>query len=124
MNRIINHPFTALILTIIGVVFITSLNKTQQRNKQVTATAQIMESKVGTLRQEVTQAQQKLESSQSQEDFKKQQIIRDELLMQKEDETVVQLPFITPIETNRPDSAMINQSPWQEWRELFFGDKK
>ncbi|MFH1967552.1 MAG: septum formation initiator family protein [Patescibacteria group bacterium] len=122
MNQVLNHPLTALVLTVLGIVFMMSLYKTGQRNKQVTTTAQVIESKVEKLRQEATQAQQELDASQSEDDFKKEQIIRDELLMQKEGEVVIQLPLIDPVEIEAEEPATANQSSWQEWQTLLFGE--
>ena len=121
MNRIFNHPLTALVLTVLGIIFIMSLYKTGQRNKQVTSTAKVIESKVEILKQQVAKAQQELDASQSKDDFKKEQIIRDELLMQKEGEVVIQLPPINQVESKTLETTSVNQSPWQEWQKLLFG---
>ena len=55
----------------------------------------------------------------SQQPFAKEQIIRNELLMKREGEYVVQIPDELVTTTQRVTRAEF-LTPWEEWRQLLF----
>jgi cell division protein FtsB len=120
MNRVLYNPLTALILTVVVIIFILSLHKTGQKNEQVAKTAQVINLQVETLKQQVSQAEQRLSPSQDKEDLLKEQVFRDELLMQKEGEVVIQLPPLSASPLDEAPSLSSYQSVWEEWREILF----
>lgn len=115
MQKLIFNPITFLGITILSVVFSISLYQSAQRTKLSTENLEYLEEEVSQMQAEVLSLETAID--QSQQPFAKEKIIRDELLMKKPNEYVIQIPdelveSITPIE-----SKSIKR-PLEEWQQL------
>ena len=117
MNKIIFHPITALFLTVIAATFAVSLQKTRQKSEGVAQTANQLKSQVDQLKLELKQVENSL--NQDNLSLEQEKVIRNELLMKKEGETIFQLPSISPTE-----EVVIGQTqavkPIEAWKQLIF----
>ncbi len=116
MKSLIFHPFSSIIITI--VVFFISFSLYQSK-KEISNSTQVLTD----LKQEIYQISDDVYSlegqiNQAKTPFAKEKIARDELLMQKDGEIIIQLPTIE--ETNNQQPTTSNQTPWEAWRELLF----
>lgn len=115
MQKLIFNPITFLGITILSVVFSISLYQSAQRTKLSTENLEYLEEEVSQMQAEVLSLETAID--QSQQPFAKEKIIRDELLMKKPNEYVIQIPdelveSITPIESKSIEK------PLEEWQDL------
>lgn len=111
------HPLVIALLTFAGLVFSYSLIANLQRTRNSTEHLAVLEQEIAEMASEVSGLENQLENAQSTEAQEK--IIRDELLMQKPGETLVQLPELSKEDLPLP-SPSPTPTPWEEWRELLF----
>lgn len=108
-----------MILTAISIVFSISLYKSAQRTNISSQNLESLEQEVAEIEQEVAQLEESLETAK--QPLAKEKIIRNELMMQKPGEYVIQ---IATEELSNQAKKLPNQeknlSPWQEWRQLYF----
>jgi len=115
IKKILLHPIVIFLISLASLLLVFSL---YQNAKEITnSTADLKEVEL-----EVDQKQQKIDNlenqlNQAQTNFTKEKIIRDELLMQKEGELVIQIPEDQTIQI--PQIEPIQPvTPWQEWKKL------
>lgn len=89
-SSIFFHPFLLLITILLTLIISVSLIKSIIALREKRKILQEKQSEIRQLEQENRDIQQEIEKRNS--DFYKEQVIRDELNMQKEGETVIQLP--------------------------------
>ncbi len=119
MQRLLRHPVTLIIVTILAGIFYFSLEKSSY-------VSQISAEKLEEIRNESKRAEQEVKQLQltaerSQSAFSKEKVIRDELLMQKPGEYIAQLSN-PPEEEVAHESLNTSQTPWQQWKQLLFSD--
>jgi cell division protein FtsB len=116
MLKLLQHPGVAVVITLICGVFLLSLHKSSQKSTQSTQTVTKAQEKVAKLEEEVTSLQEKVDKSGS--PLEQEKIIRNQLLMQKPGEYVVQIPRSTQKEQEiiTSDSA----TPLQAWKKLLW----
>jgi len=117
MQKLLFHPLTALVITGLTIIFLISLYHNTQDIRRSTESLSILDQENQQLASEVTKLEKKL--SQAQTDFAQEKITRDELLMQKPGEYVVQLPPL-PTPSLAPQTPTQLSTPWAEWRQLLF----
>lgn len=106
-----------MILFIVFVFSISlSLRETAKRAQMSKHELQTLESQVTQLEADYTQTQTILQEHQS--SFARERILRDELLQQKTNEVIVQLPPITP--PAKPTQTVQQKTPLQEWKQAIF----
>lgn len=115
MSRFFYNPITLLAITIVGVVFSLSLHKTAQKT-------QFSQQKLQEISQEIEQTKAevgnlRVELNNSQQPFAKEKIIRDELLMKKKGEYVIQIPDEL-IKSKKQEKHTPPNSAWNEWKQL------
>lgn len=115
MKHILSHPISKILFIIMAILFIISL---QLKKKEIARRALIIEiqqTKVEKLKQEISDLESK--ASSSADPFFQEKIVRNELLMQKEGETIIQIPpELLP--TRIIPSPTPSFTPWQAWKEL------
>lgn len=119
IKRLLYHPLTAIIITIMVGLFVMSLRQTQQKNQRADDVIKQWQDKIA--RQELELKQLEGESNQQKLDFQQEKMLRDELLLQKEGEIVLQLPSDASHAASDQEVIELNSTtPWQEWQKLLF----
>lgn len=114
MKKITYHPLTIIIVTIVVSWLYASLLRTEEKMHQSTESVAVLDQEVEEIASQVSFLEKQLEIAQS--DQAKEQRIRDELLLKKPGEYVVQLPAITASSEKLEEED--NISPWQSWKQL------
>ncbi|HEX9817465.1 MAG TPA: hypothetical protein VGA89_01030 [Patescibacteria group bacterium] len=116
MTKLLHHPLVVVFLTAVAVLFIMSLRKTAQKGQVANQNVTLLESRIDQLSGQIEAEQSAIKYADTQ--LAKEKVLRNELLMQKPGEYVLQIPDdevgITEIGTVEQKTA------WQEWRELLF----
>jgi hypothetical protein len=115
--RILYSPLVAVIITIIVGIICTSLYMNAYRIQQ-------SEHSVTKLEVEVASAEAKLAiiestAQMSTSSTAKERLIREQLLLQRPGEFIVQLPDL-PVPSPTPVTPPAAVRPWQQWKELLF----
>ena len=116
MAALLKNPFVIAMLTIIAVFYYLSLDKTAKKALTSSETVNEVEQEVETLSSQVAVIEKKLEDAQ--QPLADEKVIRDELLLQKSGEYILQLPAVVAEETMPPLETQ--KTPWQEWQEILF----
>ncbi|NCN51016.1 MAG: hypothetical protein GW762_00670 [Candidatus Pacebacteria bacterium] len=118
MTKLLEHPITLVIASVLFVLFFYSLRQTGNKTEQSSQEIAVLEEKAYQASKEVQSLQEELEQSKSAE--YKERIVRDELLLQKEGEYIVQLavPEIEVIDTDITTTK--TQSNQEKWLEILF----
>lgn len=113
--RLLYHPLTILATTLLAVIFALSLYTSRQKMRTSTEQISVLEQEVDQMANEVYQLNYQVQTATS--SAAQEKIIRDELLMQKQGEIIVQLPPIDEVKlpTSSPSPS---PEPWQQWRDL------
>lgn len=115
VSKILSHPITIVLFSLIFVLFFISLRKNATKTKISTQNISTLENEIQSLEKKIDESQKELEIAQS--PLSQEKIIRNELLMQKEGEYIVQLPELKKKEVKNEKGKT---SPWEAWRELMF----
>lgn len=115
MNKILSNPIIFVLITSLFVVFFFSLRKNEEKIKISTQSINSLQNEVKNIEAEISDAETKL--TQAQSPLNKEKILRDQLLMQKEGEYVLQIPSL---EKKEVKTEIIVSSPWEEWKKLIF----
>lgn len=117
MRRLFYHPISIIICTVLVGILYYSLEKNANTAQISTQTLQELESQTVKMQAEVANLQTELEDSAS--TSAQERIARNQLLLQKPGEYIIQMPEIasekTPTATPQP-----TLSPWQEWQKIIF----
>ena len=116
MRNLLKHPSVVLLLTIFAVLYYVSLDSSAQKATVSSDTVEVLEQEVNQMTLEVSDLEKKLEAANH--PISKEKVIRNELLMQKPGEYVLQLPPIESSET--PAVQKAEKSAWEEWKEVLF----
>jgi len=116
LKKIILNPLTLLLLSVACFLFIATQKKDVKKIDQTLEHKEKLKQEINSIENEIADYQNKL----SPEHEKKviETIMRDELLMQKDDETIIQLPPVT-LQPTKPVTSP-TKSPKDEWLELLF----
>ncbi len=115
MRKLLYHPLVVLLVTAMSFAYLLSLRTTLQKADQPSETVGVLEQEIDYLASEVSRLEQQAEASQT--EFSREKIIRDELLMQKPGEYIIQLPDTIPVVVTQP-SPPPTPTPWEAWRKL------
>lgn len=123
MLRIIFHPVILIIFTLVSIFFSFSLYQSAQKTKISSESLQLLQQEIENAKAE----QEKLELAlrESESSVTKERIIRDELLMKRPGEYVIQLPDIPEqgkLSASAESSAdsWYSSSIWKEWQQILF----
>jgi len=114
----LKHPLVILSFTLFSLLFSLSLYSNWKRNQNTASQVALLEEEVQQMSSEVTQLEQAAKSASGSAATEK--IIRDQLLMQKSGETVLQLPEIETEKSVVAATGEKEQTIWQQWREVLF----
>ncbi|MBT7309208.1 MAG: hypothetical protein HN846_00620 [Candidatus Pacebacteria bacterium] len=117
MSKLIFNPITFLGITIISIIFSISLYKSAKRTSYSAENIKSIEEEVLKTEAEVLALEIAIEESQ--QPFIEEKIIRNELLMKKPGEYVIQIPNEL-IEQTQTTIEVKTLSPWEEWQQLLF----
>lgn len=115
MQKVINHPITIIIFTVVAVIFYFSLEKSAKTAQNSVSSLEEVHQETEKLRSDV--AILKNELSQAESPLAKEKIIRNELLLQKPGEYVIQLPEFSQVESSTPE-IFPQEAPWSQWKEI------
>ncbi|OGJ37577.1 MAG: hypothetical protein A2383_00980 [Candidatus Pacebacteria bacterium RIFOXYB1_FULL_39_46] len=116
MNKIISHPLVIVVLTVLAVLFIFSLRKTAQKSQIAIENVAILEESIQDLANQIEKERELIDYSNT--DLAKEKILRDELLLQKPGEYVLQIPDDETLLIE--DTIAKQKTPWEEWRAVLF----
>lgn len=116
MTSLLKHPIVLVTVTVVALFYYLSLDKSAQKADISSQTVQDLEQEIGQISGEVAILEKQLESANH--PISQERIIRNELLMQKSGEYVLQLPTIEVTEKIPPPAE--SKTPWQEWKEILF----
>jgi len=124
--KLIYHPITILVITIVAIAFFFSLDKSSRKTQSSNENIKILEYEVNQVSSEIVSLEEKIEDTQS--DQFKEKIIRNELLLQKPGEYILQIAESDQIKDensceNGSCEKIINKdnkSTFSAWRDLLF----
>lgn len=114
MKRLLYHPLTAILITALVIYFIISLRSNLKK-------LEISRQNLSNIQQDVAQLSEEVESqkqtlNQAQQPLAKEKLARDELLLKKSGEYVIDLPDIILTELESEPSP--SPRPIEKWIEL------
>ncbi len=117
MRNLLFHPISVVVITILALLYFFSLRTTIKRATQPSETVSELKQEVSNLTSEVSELAEEVETSKT--EFAKEMTVRDELLMLKPGEYVIQLgeSVVVPIVEPTPSAT---PTPWEEWKVLLF----
>ena len=114
MKNLFTHPAAIIVITILSGLLLLSMRRTAQKSQVSSQNVQSMERRINQLTGELEQEQRALEYESS--PFAQEKILRDELLLRRPGEYVIQIPdeglVMSAVEEVETKSA------WEQWREL------
>ena len=114
MNKLIYHPIFIGLVSLLAIIFIISLNKNNQKSKLSNQSISHIQTEIDMLKIQIDTQKEKLEAVK--DPLSKEKILRDQLLLKKENEYVVQIP---DIEVEEDENFSKNKiSAWEEWKKL------
>jgi len=115
MQRLLSHPITIVLFTVLALIFFISLDKNTQTAKHSATTLHGLETQNNALESDVQQLEKEVMTAQT--NLAKEKIIRNELLLQKPGEFIVQLPPEAKSETIERKTIPA-ETPWQAWKKI------
>ncbi len=116
MQRIFDHRLIAFFITIVVIIFLFSLRKTRLKSDSSTQILKQKQQSVAQLKKDLEEIRQR--NAKFKSDFYQEKIIRNELLMQRPGEIIMQLPI-------EEKQTLISPTPtpelknFQKWLNLF-----
>lgn len=115
-SHFLKHPLLIILFTCLCLLAIFSLRESTKKASVSKESIQKLEKTVSTLEKEVIKDKQKLEETQNPIAIEK--IVRNELLLKKEDEIILQIPESEENSQNSQDQIKQKNGPIEEWRKL------
>lgn len=116
MTSILKHPVIIVIITVIALFYYLSLDKSAQKAETSSQTVKVLEDEISQMNSEVSVLEKQLEAVNH--PVAQEKVIRNELLLQKPGEYILQLPNIE-VEEAKPVTNK-EKSPWEEWKKVLF----
>lgn len=116
MPKLLAHPLVMLAAAVLVVLFIVSLRQTAQKSEVASRNVAVMDQKIEEVSEELTEEKQELEYGAS--DLAREKLRRDDLLMQKPGEYVLQISDGRSATNTGPTHESI--SAWAAWKALLF----
>ena len=111
----LSNPVFLLVFTILAIISIISLRKTNEKANISRRNIENLEKTVSKLEEEVEAGKEDLEDSQN--EIYKEKIIRNELLQKKENEIILQIP---EVKEENMEEVVEDQGQLEAWKELIF----
>lgn len=112
--QLLEHPVTMIGITVLCVVFFISLHKSGNKLQSSSQSLDQMKQEIARLQEQNQALVDDIEDSQT--PLAQEKMIRDQLLMQKPGEVIVQLGDAVPTETKT--AAESAKSPLESWKSL------
>ncbi|HYD35004.1 MAG TPA: septum formation initiator family protein [Vitreimonas sp.] len=116
MVAVLKHPLTLLIVLFSTLFILMSLYKTLEKTRSSSEAIGVLEQENVKMASEVSELEARL--NQAETSLTQEKIIRNELLMQKPGEYVIQLPEVAVTENQAQPTP--SPSAWQEWKKVLF----
>lgn len=116
MSSLLKHPVTVILITIIALFYYLSLDKSARKAETSSEAVSQLEGEVSLVEGEVLALKQQLESVN--QPISQEKAVRNELLLQKPGEYVLQVPTIEVSEVTH--SQEVPPTPWEEWQQVLF----
>jgi cell division protein FtsB len=117
MQKWYSHPITLLLVAVFAIGLYTSLVKTERKIRTSTESVAILDQEVSKIASEVSDLEAEVKTATSA--AAQEVIIRDELLLKKPGEYVIQLP--SPADNKEPNQDSSKTQPWAQWKKLLMG---
>jgi type II secretory pathway pseudopilin PulG len=117
MRSLLEHPLVIVIITVVAGIFMFSLYVSSNRGRSGEETLSSLEQSVTNQQERVRTLEEQAQLSK--DPFVQEKIQRDERLLQKPGEIVLQLPPLT-VASPTPEPKPTPDTPWQEWKQLLF----
>ena len=115
MVELLKHPITLLLVAGVSILVGLSFYRTIQRTRTSTEAIRVLEQENAKMASEVSELKQEVTIAQS--PLAQEKIIRNELLMQKPGEYIIQIPELEISETEVSQEQ--SRTPWQAWKEVW-----
>lgn len=115
-SRLFFNPISFILVTLVCLLFSLSLYKSAQRTSESASDLATVETDIEAMEQQLRALETK--AQEAEQPFTKEEIIRNELLMQKPGEYVVQIP--ETLEASVTPSPSPTPTPWEEWKAVLF----
>lgn len=116
MQKFFSHPLVIIAITCLAGLIFFSLEQSSRKADTSQEAIQVEQEATAKLRQELSDTRAELELAGTK--LYQEKMIRDELLLQKEGEIVLQLG---EMEEAEPELAQEEKkTPWQEWQAVLF----
>lgn len=116
MNKLFYNPISLIVFVLVVFTISLSLRETAKRADLAKKEVSALEQEVTMLQADTTAAEELVTERQG--EFMREKIARNELLLQKPDEIIVQLPPITPKPLPTPTVSTV--TPLEQWRRAIF----
>jgi cell division protein FtsB len=124
--RLLSHPIIILALSIGGIIFFISLNKSAEKTQNSSENIRVLEYEVNQISNDVIELEKNIEKTES-EQFK-EKVVRNELLLKKEGEYVLQIvesddsnnEFKCENDDCSENNLISKKSNIDEWKKLLF----
>lgn len=116
MRSLISHPLVIIVLSVIALSSVISFFVSSRGSRTSAETLEALDTSVARQQERVSELE--LQAKLSNDPFIQEKIQRDERLLQREGEIVLQLPVVTAIPTI-PEPTPTPLTIWQEWKQLF-----
>lgn len=116
-NSPLNHPLLIGVFTCLCLLAIFSLRESSKKAIISKESIEKLEKNIESLEKEVSAEDEKLKISQ--EPIALEKIMRNELLLKKDGEIVLQIPDKEQGKEEEKDLKNKQSGPWQEWKKLF-----
>lgn len=110
------HPVIVVIVSILCLLFYLSLDRSAQKAATSSETVEVLEEEIKTIDGNVAVLESQLELANH--PVSQEKVIRNELLLQKPGEYIVQLPEVSVSESTPNPTA--TPTPWEEWKKVLF----
>ena len=115
--NLLNHPLLVILCSCLCLLIIFSLRESSKKALVSKESIKALEKNIDSLEKEVALEKQKLEDSQ--ENVAVEKIMRNELLLKKDGEIVLQIPDEEQGKETEKDLQNEQNGPWLEWKKLF-----
>ena len=115
-KNLFNHPLLIGIFTCLCLLAVFSLRESSKKALVSKESIEKLEKSVETLEKEVELENKKLKTSQ--EPIALEKIMRNELLLKKDGEIVLQIPDEEQVQAEKIDLEKEKSGPWEEWIKL------
>lgn len=117
MRTLLRNPLILVLFVCLSIAYSFSLYTTTKKSAGSQVTSAQLGAELQSIQAENTQLETELQQANT--PFAQEKILRDELLLQKPGEIVLQV-VAPPEQSVEPEQTATHQTPWEEWQEVIF----